>query len=50
VSRLAGSVACLAVCGCTHRESYSDIVMVAIVSSILALVGVIVLGSLAGSF
>ena len=40
----------LAVCGCTHRESYLDIVMVAIVSSILALVAVILLGSLVGSF
>ena len=40
----------LAVCGCTHRESYLDIVMVAIVSSILALVAVILLGTLVGSF
>jgi H+/gluconate symporter-like permease len=40
----------LAVCGCTHRESYRDIVMVAIVSSIAALVTVILLGSLFGSF
>ncbi len=40
----------LAVCGCTHKESYLDIVMVAIVSSIAALVTVIVLGSLFGSF
>ncbi|MBY0330243.1 MAG: GntP family permease [Acetobacteraceae bacterium] len=40
----------LAVCGCTHRESYLDIAMVAIVSSIAALVAVIVLGSLFGSF
>jgi H+/gluconate symporter-like permease len=40
----------LAVCGCTHRESYLDIVMVAIVSSILALATVILLGSLVGSF
>jgi H+/gluconate symporter-like permease len=40
----------LAVCGCTHRESYLDIVMVAIVSSILALAAVILLGSLVGSF
>ena len=38
----------LAVCGCTHRESYLDIVMVAIVSSILALAAVILLGSLVG--
>ena len=40
----------LAVCGCTHRESYLDIVMVAIVSSFLALAAVILLGSLVGSF
>ena len=40
----------LAVCGCTHRESYLDIVMVAIVSSILALAAVILLGRLVGSF
>jgi H+/gluconate symporter-like permease len=40
----------LAVCGCTHRDSYLDIVMVAIVSSILALAAVILLGSLVGSF
>jgi H+/gluconate symporter-like permease len=40
----------LAVCGCTHRESYLDIVVVAIVSSVLALVTVILLGTLVGSF
>jgi H+/gluconate symporter-like permease len=40
----------LAVCGCTHKESYLDIVMVAIVSSLAALVVVILLGSLVGSF
>ena len=40
----------LAVCGCTHRESYRDIGVVAIVSSILALTAVILLGSLVGSF
>lgn len=40
----------LAVCGCTHRESYLDIVVVAIVSSIAALIAVILLGSLFGSF
>jgi hypothetical protein len=44
------SPALLAVCGCTYRESYLDIVMVAIVSSILALTAVILLGSLVGSF
>jgi H+/gluconate symporter-like permease len=40
----------LAVCGCTHRESYLDIVMVAIVGAIAALVAVILLGGLLGSF
>jgi H+/gluconate symporter-like permease len=43
-------VTLLAVCGSTHRESYLDIVMVAIVGAILALVAVIVLGSAVGSF
>jgi len=40
----------LAVCGSSHRESYRDIVMVGIISALLALVAVIVLGSLLGSF
>ena len=40
----------LAVCGSTHRESYLDIVMVAIVSALIALVAVIALGSALGSF
>lgn len=43
-------VTLLAVCGTTHRESYFDIVMVGIVGAIAALVVVVVLGSLAGSF
>lgn len=43
-------VTMLAVCGCTHRESYLDIVMVAVVGATLALVAVIVLGGLFGSF
>ncbi len=43
-------VTLLAVCGCTHRESYKDIVMVGIVGAIVALVAVIVLGSTFGSF
>jgi H+/gluconate symporter-like permease len=43
-------VTLLAVCGTTHRESYLDIVMVAIVSAVLALAAVIVLGSAFGSF
>jgi H+/gluconate symporter-like permease len=40
----------LAVCGTTHRESYFDIVMVAIVGALIALAVVIVLGSAFGSF
>jgi H+/gluconate symporter-like permease len=43
-------VTMLAVCGTTHAESYSDIVMTAIVGPIIALAVVIALGSLAGSF
>ena len=43
-------VTMLAVCGCTHRESYLDIVMAAIVSALVALVAVIVLGTAFGSF
>jgi H+/gluconate symporter-like permease len=43
-------VTLLAVCGTTHRESYLDIVMVAIVSALLALAAVIALGSAFGSF
>ena len=43
-------VTLLAVCGSTHRESYFDIVMVAIVGPIVALAAVIALGSVFGSF
>jgi len=43
-------VTLLAVCGSKHRESYPDIVMVAIVGPIIALVAVIALGSAVGSF
>ena len=43
-------VTMLSVCGTTHSESYLDIVMAAIVGPIIALVVVIVLGSLLGSF
>jgi H+/gluconate symporter-like permease len=43
-------VTLLAVCGSTHRESYFDIVMVAVVSAIIALVAVIILGTIFGSF
>ncbi len=43
-------VTLLAVCGSHHRESYFDIVMVAIVGAIVALAAVILLGSFFGSF
>jgi len=43
-------VTLLAVCGTTHRESYRDIVMVAIVGALIALAAVIVLGTWVGSF
>jgi H+/gluconate symporter-like permease len=43
-------VTLLAVCQSTHRESYFDIVMVGIVGAIIALVVVISLGSVFGSF
>jgi H+/gluconate symporter-like permease len=43
-------VTLLAVCGSTHGKSYFDIVMVGIVGAILALVAVIALGTIFGSF
>ncbi|KJC54773.1 transporter [Bradyrhizobium sp. LTSP849] len=43
-------VSLLAICGLTHRDSYLDIVMVGIVTSLVALVAVIALGSALGSF
>jgi H+/gluconate symporter-like permease len=43
-------VTLLAVCGTTHRQSYFDIVIVGIVGAILALVAVILLGTVFGSF
>jgi H+/gluconate symporter-like permease len=43
-------VTLLAVCGATHRTSYFDIVMAAIVGPVLALVAVIALGTMFGSF
>jgi H+/gluconate symporter-like permease len=43
-------VTLLAMCGCSHRESYLNIVMVGIVGAILALVAVILLGTAFGSF
>ncbi|MFL6798446.1 MAG: GntP family permease [Xanthobacteraceae bacterium] len=43
-------VTLLSVCGTTHRESYLDLVMVAIVGAIIALAALIALGSVLGSF
>ncbi|MBL0352418.1 MAG: GntP family permease [Candidatus Dechloromonas phosphoritropha] len=40
----------LAVCGSTHRKSYIDIVMCCVVSAMLALIAVIILGGMFGSF
>ena len=40
----------LAVCGSTHSKSYLDIVMCCVVSAMLALIAVIVLGGMFGSF
>jgi H+/gluconate symporter-like permease len=43
-------VTLLALCGCTHRESYFDIVIAGIVGPIIALCAVVALGSTVGSF
>ena len=43
-------VTLLAVCGSTHRESYLDLLVVAIAGPLIALVVVIALGSAFGSF
>jgi H+/gluconate symporter-like permease len=43
-------VTLLAVCGSTHGTSYKDVFMVGIVGAIIALIAVILLGSLVGSF
>ncbi|HUC65397.1 MAG TPA: GntP family permease [Stellaceae bacterium] len=43
-------VTLLAVCGSTHRESYLDLLVVAIVGPLIALAVVIALGSAIGSF
>ncbi|KAB1073966.1 GntP family permease [Methylobacterium planeticum] len=43
-------ISLLSVCGATHRDSYRDIVMVGIAGPIIALLVVIVLGSMLGSF
>jgi H+/gluconate symporter-like permease len=43
-------VTLLAVCGSTHRASYVDIMMTAIVGAVIALAAVIILSSAFGSF
>jgi H+/gluconate symporter-like permease len=43
-------VSLLAISGLTHGESYRDIVMVGIVNTVIALVAVIAIGSVLGSF
>ncbi len=43
-------VTLLSVCGSNHKEGYKDLFMVAIVGAVAALIVVIVLGSLIGSF
>ena len=43
-------VTLLAVCGCTHRESYFDVVMIGIVGALIGLAAVIALGLMFGSF
>ena len=43
-------VTLLAVCGTTHRESYFDLFMVAIIGAVTALAATILLGSIFGSF
>ena len=43
-------VTLLSVCGVTHKQGYLDIVMAAIVSALIALVAVILLGSILGNF
>lgn len=43
-------VTLLALCGAKHKGSYFDIVMVGIVGAVIALVAVIILGSVLGSF
>ena len=40
----------LGICGLTHRQSYLDIAMVAIVPAVAALAVIVALGSLFGSF
>jgi len=43
-------ISLLAICGLTHRQSYFDIFVVAVVIPLLSLVTVVTLGTLFGSF
>jgi H+/gluconate symporter-like permease len=43
-------VTLLAVCGATHKTSYLDIVVAAMIGPVIALAAVILLGSVFGSF
>ena len=43
-------VTLLSVCGVSHKDGYLDIVMAAIVGALIALIAVILLGSLVGNF
>jgi H+/gluconate symporter-like permease len=43
-------ITALAVCGSTHKEAYKDMFIVAIVGALLALIIVVALGTLVGSF
>jgi len=45
-----GGITLLTICGLTHREAYGDIAVVAVLIPAIALVIVIVLGTLFGSF
>jgi H+/gluconate symporter-like permease len=45
-----GIVTLLSVCGTTHRDSYGPVVMTVIVGPVLALIAVIALGAMFGSF
>ena len=40
----------LAICGLTHRQSYLDILVVAVLAPLAALVAVVILGSVWGGF
>ena len=43
-------ISLLTICGLSHRESYADIFVVAVLGPILALVTAIILGSVFGAF